>query len=121
SKQVSQKIKPDDLERIANGDPAFLREMILLFIKTSENGLSNIQDAVAQKNWEAVSEAAHKMAAPSKHLHAFGLYEKLKRLETEPQNSPNPEIIEELYRAVKKETDEVVASLKHYLDTHNAT
>lgn len=121
NKQVNQKIKPDDLERIANGDPVFLREMILLFIKTSKDGLNNIHDAVAQRNWEAVSEAAHKMAAPSKHLHAFGLYEKLKRLETEPQNSPNPEIIEELYRSVKKETDEVVASLKHYLETHNAT
>jgi HPt (histidine-containing phosphotransfer) domain-containing protein len=79
------KINPDDLEKIAASDPGFFKEMILLYFKTSENGLKTLEKAVAEKNWETVSETAHKMAAPSKHLKAENLYKKLKMLENAPE------------------------------------
>ena len=68
-------------------------------------------------NWETVSETAHKMAAPSKHLKAEDLYKKLKRLENISEISSDENEISELYSFVKSETTEVIEFLKLFL-TH---
>jgi signal transduction histidine kinase/FixJ family two-component response regulator len=109
------KINSDDLGKIAASDPGFFKEMILLYFKTSENGLNTLEKAVAEKNWETVSETAHKMAAPSKHLKAENLYKKLKMLENTPVNNLNEKEIYELFSSVKLETNEVIESLKSFL------
>lgn len=113
--ESSTKIKPDDLEKIASGDPGFFKEMILLFIKTSENGLKTIEKAIAEKNWEIVSETAHKMAAPSKYLKAEILYKKLKRLENILETIPDETEVSKIYSSVKSETAEVIGYLKLFL------
>ena len=115
--EPAPKINPDDLEKIAASDPGFFKEMILLYIKTSENGLKTLEKAVSEKNWESVSETAHTMAAPSKHLKAEDLYKKLKRLENIPETRTDEIEISELYSFVKSETTEVIEFLKLFL-TH---
>jgi CheY-like chemotaxis protein len=109
------KIDPDDLEKIAAGDPGFFKEMILLWFKTAENGLKTLEKAVTEKEWETVSETAHKMAAPCKHLKAEELYKKLKMLENISETNPGENKIAELFNAVKKETTEVIGFLKQFL------
>lgn len=109
------KINPDDLEKIAASDPGFFKEMVLLYFKTSKNGLKILEKAVAEKNWETVSETAHKMAAPSKHFKAENLYKKLKRLENISETGANENEIAELYTSVKSETAEVIEFLELFL------
>jgi signal transduction histidine kinase/CheY-like chemotaxis protein/HPt (histidine-containing phosphotransfer) domain-containing protein len=109
------KITPAALDELGNGDPEFLKEMILLFIKTSEDGLKQIEKAVDRKDWDSVTETAHKMAAPSKYIHADDLYEKLKSLEFAPQNPGDTETLSCLYAEVKEEAGEVIDSLKSFL------
>ncbi|MGC9355789.1 MAG: Hpt domain-containing protein, partial [Mariniphaga sp.] len=109
------KVNPGDLAKIAAGDPGFFKEMILLYFKTSENSLKTLEKAVAEKNWEEVTETAHKMAAPSKHLNAEVLYKKLKRLENISETSPDENKINELFSSIKLETSEVIESLKAFL------
>jgi signal transduction histidine kinase/CheY-like chemotaxis protein/HPt (histidine-containing phosphotransfer) domain-containing protein len=113
--EMEPKINPRDLEKIAAGDPGFFKEMILLYFKTSENGLKMLEEAVAQKNWETVSETAHKMAAPSKHLKAENLYKKLKNLENISETNPDENEIAALFSSIKAETNEVIKYLKAFL------
>lgn len=113
--KTAAKIDPDNLEKIAAGDPGFFKEMILLYFKTSESGLKTLEKAVAENDWETVSETAHKMAAPSKHLKAEELYKKLKLLENAPGNNWNEKEIAELFFSVKTETNEVIDYLRHFL------
>jgi signal transduction histidine kinase/FixJ family two-component response regulator len=115
--QENQKINMDGFEKLSHGDSEFLKEMILLFIKTSENGLQTMREAIVSQDWKTVSETAHKMAAPCKHLHAQTLYEYLKKLESAPENNQAPELITGLYYTVKKETEGIVEFFRHYLQS----
>lgn len=114
------KIKPGDLEKIAAADPGFFKEMILLYFKTSENGLKTLEKAVAENDMETISETAHKMAAPSKHLKADELYRKLKLLENAPENQLDANRITELFSDVKKEASEAIDYLKWFLNRWEA-
>ncbi|MDD4107944.1 MAG: ATP-binding protein [Prolixibacteraceae bacterium] len=116
SSGTGSKIDPAGLERLSNGDTVFLKEMISLFIKTSENSLMKIKEAAAAEDWEAVSETAHKLAAPSKHLNADNLYDKLKKLESISRDAADPEIITNLCKNVEEEAGEVIAFLQAYLN-----
>ncbi len=48
----SQKINFDEAKHLANGDEAFLIEMTQLFLKSTNKGLSGIQKAMNEKNYE---------------------------------------------------------------------
>ena len=73
-------------------------------------------EALDREKWEEVSEIAHKMAAPSKYIHADNLYEKLKALEYAPQRRPGDLIsVSDLFAEVKEETGEVIESLKMFI------
>jgi len=89
--------------------------VFLFWFKTAENGLKTLEKAVTEKEWETVSETAHKMAAPCKHLKAEELYKKLKMLENISETNPGENKIAELFNAVKKETTEVIGFLKQFL------
>jgi hypothetical protein len=54
------------------------------------------------------------MAAPSKHINAHDLYEKLKKLEYAPHNM-DPQIINDLYTEVKEEAGKVIEFLKRFV------
>jgi len=116
-KTGGSEINPADLERLANGDTGFLEEMIKLFIKTSESGISKINKAVSVSDWETVSETAHKLAAPSKHINANGLYNILKEIELNAGNDSDLSVIKELCILAEKKIREVNYSLTDYLNS----
>lgn len=113
--ETTPKINPGELEKIAAADPGFFKEMILLYFKTSKNGLNTLEKAIADKDWETVTEAAHKMAAPSKHLKAEELYKKLKILENISETNPDENNMAQLFASVKTETTEVIEFLEQFL------
>jgi HPt (histidine-containing phosphotransfer) domain-containing protein len=55
--------------------------MIQIFIRSTQNGIENIKRSFQEENWPEISETAHKMAAPCKHIMAQDLYNKIKQLE----------------------------------------
>jgi len=61
--------------------------MSQLFLKSTNKGLTGIQKAIDEKNYEAISEVCHKMAAPCKHFHANDLYNSIKKLENQAKDS----------------------------------
>jgi signal transduction histidine kinase/CheY-like chemotaxis protein/HPt (histidine-containing phosphotransfer) domain-containing protein len=121
SKPVT-KINEDDLidikelERIAGGDKAFLSEMLRIFIRSSEEALVKFSENIQNSNRVVLAEIAHKLAAPSKHMHATSLYNHLKKLENSVE-SLTPGEIDELIKIIKSEINQINLLLKHKLES----
>ncbi len=81
-----------ELERMASGDELFFKEMIQIFIRSSEEALLIFKKSTESQNLIAIAETAHKLAAPAKHMQANSLYKKLKHLETQIENLSDTEI-----------------------------
>lgn len=70
-----------ELKRMTDGNREFFLEMIQIFIQSTGKGVTEMNEAFRKEDYEALSNAAHKMASPVKHLRADGLYAKIKQLE----------------------------------------
>lgn len=96
----------DELERISGGDKNFFFEMLNIFIRTSEEAFKKIDLSFQDSDYFTLSETAHKLAAPAKHLKAIALYDHLKKLEIITESS-NPEELKRLIRIIGKEITQI--------------
>lgn len=103
----------DDLKKMTGDDAAFFNEMLKIFIRSSETGLSVIQDNFNKADWDAVSGAAHKLAAPAKHLNASILYNDLKKLESEAVSQRDIAEMKKLIESIENE----ILRVNSYLNT----
>lgn len=115
---LTQPVNIAELRRLAGNDEKFLNEMIQLFIKSMETGISGIETAIKNENTNGVSENAHKMAAPVKHIGATHLYENIKRLEKLAKQSAEMEKLKPVYQEIKTEIEEINKTLKLHLDNN---
>lgn len=109
-------LNQEELEKISGGDQVFLREMIEIFIKSSENALKTIQQSVAIQDWKTIGEAAHKLAAPAKHMSALSLYNMLKILEKEAPAGKDASKIEMLVEEIRTEIIKIQSILKQQIN-----
>ncbi|MDP2336987.1 MAG: ATP-binding protein [Bacteroidota bacterium] len=105
----------DELERISGGDTAFFNEMLRIFIRSSEETLVRFQQNFQSADWSAITETAHKLAAPAKHLQATTLYHHLKKLENTTENS-NLEELKKLIGVIELEINRINSILKQKLE-----
>ena len=71
----------ENLKATLGGDEQFMKEMIELFISSSNKCLLSLDAALSNEDRTILIEAAHKLAAPTKHMMATELYNQLKSLE----------------------------------------
>lgn len=107
----------NDLERMAGGDKGFLTEMLRIFIRSSQGGIKNIRQELIGNNWEAISESAHKLAAPCKHIGAGELYEQIKKLEKFTGNRESLETVPKLISNIEHKINQINKSLSSILDS----
>ncbi len=105
-----------DLRRLAGNDEVFLKEMIQLFIKSMETGISGIEVAIKNRKMHEIYENAHKMAAPVKHIGASHLYENIKLLEKISKQPTEIKTIEPVFQEIKAEIEEINMALKLHLN-----
>ncbi len=98
---------------LAGGDQKFLEEMILLFIKSMETGISEIDDAVNKEKWDVVYNSAHRMAAPLKHIAASELYSQIKQIEKSAQQK-EAALVVSAYSELKPAIEELLSFLKSH-------
>ena len=96
----------DELERISGGDKNFFFEMLSIFIRTSEAALKKIQKSFHDLDYHSLTETAHKLAAPAKHLKATSLYNHLKKLENSKEDS-NPVELKKLIGIIETEITQI--------------
>jgi signal transduction histidine kinase/CheY-like chemotaxis protein len=109
------KVNLDNLYHLANHDTAFVKQMLIRFIETTEQGLQEIQQAIMAENFEAAMEAAHKISAPCRHLGADELYSQLKMMEDHAKNHKNMSILVKLYENTIREFTDITNLLKGHI------
>uniref|UniRef100_UPI00321667B7 hybrid sensor histidine kinase/response regulator n=1 Tax=uncultured Draconibacterium sp. TaxID=1573823 RepID=UPI00321667B7 len=117
-----EKIEPEnpgfdlkELERLTNGDRGFMQEMIKVFIRSSQSGIESMKKDLETENWQQISEEAHKMASPCKHIKADDLYADLKQLEKVSANQDSLLEISDLILSVEKKVKKINTSLSAIL------
>ncbi len=63
----------DNLYRLSGGDEQFVREMLVTFIQTSEKGLAEMLENIKTRDMQRISDLAHKLLSPCRHLGAADL------------------------------------------------
>ena len=99
---------------MAGGDTDFFDEMLRIFIRSSEEAQVKFQINLQNSDWNAITESAHKLAAPAKHLQATALYDHLKQLENRAENTP-PEKIRNLIGLIESDIKHINSILKQKL------
>lgn len=112
-------IQLDELYRVSGGDERFVDEMLNLFIKTSNEGVKLLEDNLKSLNWDGLSDAAHKMAPPCRHLGAMNLYKNLKELERLGSNSP--EKAEQMVESVKNQVSRITSKIAQKMTSTGLT
>ncbi len=80
-REVAPPLDKAELSRLANGDRAFLEEMIRLFIRSAQTAMKQIEDALLTNDLDGVSAFAHKISPSTKQVGAASLYALIKQLE----------------------------------------
>lgn len=105
----------ESLRALSGDDISFYKDMLETFIKSTAEGIKNIEIAAQNNDFEMVADQAHKISSPCKHLGATQLYMYLKELEEicrEGKINPSGTI-----KKVKRESDIVLLKVKNELET----
>ncbi|MBL7972363.1 MAG: response regulator [Prolixibacteraceae bacterium] len=108
----------EELEKISGGDGTFFNEMLTIFIRSSEEALGRLHQHLANADWEAIPEVAHKLAAPAKHLRANSLYNHLKQLENHSEKN-NPDKVRGLIGIIEEEINQINVILRQKIQEKN--
>ncbi len=110
--QDNKSFNLDDLIRMTNDDKKFISEMIDVFIKTTEEGILEIEKAIEESNYSLVSSIAHKIAPPCRHMGAELLLNRIKEIETCAADSTKTNDLSKLLLESKKVMYHVIRDLK---------
>ncbi len=113
---VTKKINLTELRSISDGDQKFYNEMLQTFLDTTTKGFSDMQIALATKNWKMIAEFAHKISSPCHHLSAHVLYSYLKEIEAKCRNNEQLDTIEKLITIAEQEFELVADEVKNELN-----
>ncbi len=100
-------IEIEELMKLADGDYEFLHKMLEAFIQSMQGGLTELKTAIENKNREKISQYAHKMASPAKHIGFNSLSNILKLIEREANNYD----FEKLEKLIKQAENEVLVAI----------
>lgn len=112
NKPDDKKYNLDELRVLSNGDNNFVREMVQVFITTTQSGIAGMEDALAQEDGEALADAAHKIVPPCRHLQANTLLKKLKTIELSARQQGNTLDMEPKVEEAKAEAAVIIALLE---------
>ena len=112
-KSLNTQVNLDPLRELSGDDSAFYVDMLSTLHRTTLDGIQTIQQTSGQQDWLGMAEAAHKIAAPVRHLNAIDIYEQLKNLEQAGRtNTIEPGIADKIH-----ELNEAIQSLLQQIDT----
>ncbi len=93
-------------------DKGFVKDMILLFIKGTSEGLAALKRGVKNDSWEYVAHHAHKISAPCKHIEADKLYSLLKNIENKARTEHSTLSIHSVLLELEEEINKIIRNLE---------
>jgi HPt (histidine-containing phosphotransfer) domain-containing protein len=108
-----------NLKEIYNmtNDKEFIKDMLMLFIKGTSEGLTAIKRGIKNDSWEYVAHQAHKISAPCKHIEADRLYLLLKGIENKVKTEHSTLHIGKLVIELEEEINKIIGHLEIELHT----
>lgn len=98
----------DHLKRIVGNDPAFIRQVLQIFIRNTPKDMAALMDSVNSENHEQVGFYSHKLKSAAGAIGYNQAYEDFKRLEIMARDR-NP--MTEIAESVNKLSDECMACM----------
>lgn len=112
-------INLESLFHISGGDLQFAEQMIITFLETTANGLSEMNKAALEMRWNDVSDVAHRLLPPCRHLGASALCILLREIEENIKGQADAKIIETLIKEsshefgiIREKLNEKIANIK---------
>jgi signal transduction histidine kinase/CheY-like chemotaxis protein/HPt (histidine-containing phosphotransfer) domain-containing protein/CHASE3 domain sensor protein len=121
TKNSSEKpgINLGSLRHISGGDDQFVKQMLDSFIQTTQSGLDKMMEAVVAERWEEVSELAHKMVPPCRHIGATALHDLFGKIMDTISKKADKQSVETLvtdsiieFKTIRKLLGEYISGLK---------
>ena len=111
----SGKVNLHNLYHISAGDEQFVKQMIITFVNTTQNGLKEMQEAAVSVKWESVADLAHKLLSPCRHIGAADLYNLLSTVEKRIRNNVSGEPVEALIEKSLREFETISELLNEHV------
>jgi signal transduction histidine kinase/CheY-like chemotaxis protein/CHASE3 domain sensor protein/HPt (histidine-containing phosphotransfer) domain-containing protein len=106
----------EKLYKLANNDKKFVREMLEMFARTTQQGMSEIYLNSLEKDWASVGELAHKIVAPCKHIGADELALFLKKIEELALNGGDEESLLDYIKKAQSNSAIIIAYIQNQLE-----
>lgn len=100
-------------------DKNFLVEVIVLYLKDTDNDLSQMKASFDENDFEAIYKGAHKLKSSTGMLQANTLYAVLENIEKLARSQEDNNQLVKLVEMAKSEFHELKASLELYLQEIN--
>lgn len=106
-----------ELQRQAGNDATFIHDMIETLLSSTHQGIEEIQNGIAESNWNMINMTAHRIASPLRFIKANDAYKCIKQIEylTESGEDIPKEIINAQFEAFRKQFDKLENVLQSYL------
>jgi HPt (histidine-containing phosphotransfer) domain-containing protein len=93
----------DHLKRIVGNDPAFLRQVLQIFVRNTPQDMQALSESVSAGNFEQVGFYAHKLKSAAGAIGYTQAYDDFKQLEVLAKNqSPMAQIEERVVKLSKE-------------------
>jgi len=107
----------DHLKKIVGDDPAFIRQVLQIFIRNTPKDMSALIESVNKNNYEQVSFYAHKLKSAAGAIGYDQAYEDFKKIEFKAKNLNS---MEEIEKEVSKLSKDCMACMVYIENSMNA-
>ena len=102
----------DKLKEIAQGDDAFVQELIVTFVDTVSAEVTNIQRLMDGNEWKTIGGIVHKLVPNYAYMDSVSLYELAADIEKKIQNSCDLNEITAMTHQMCSDSLTLIAELK---------
>jgi CheY-like chemotaxis protein len=97
---------------VSGGDEGFIKKMVQLFVDTVPPGLSELQEALRQEQWERVGKLAHKLKSTIDSMGITSLKDDIRTIESNGKHQENTGILAPLVQRVTEVVTACIGQLK---------
>jgi HPt (histidine-containing phosphotransfer) domain-containing protein len=102
------------LKEQCGNDTVFYNEMLDIFVRSSLEGVVNMEEALIRNDYKTIGHYAHKIISPCRHIEADSLVDLLRDIESRAEkNELEPEAAKVLVSRVREEVNELAEQIKN--------
>lgn len=104
------------LERMANGNPEFVKKMVSTYIQMAHKAVADLSRHVSEGKHQEIAEILHKLAPPTKHIGADSMYQRIKKLESDAKDGVTRTHLSAQFTVVESGFTELLPELEKALN-----